>query len=652
MMNMCKVLKKSWLVFFVLELMVCAQTNAQVATGYEVGTWYGFKTAAITYSFDDGCSNQIPNAMPLFDKYGYKISFNVVTSWVSNWSNYQAASLNGHEIASHTVTHATLSNLSAANQDPELKNSQATINSNITNAKCLSIIYPNCTAGDVATMSKYYICGRTCSGQVNSNSLTDFWNISSFICGASGTVITAQNFNDKVASAKSAKGWAVFLIHGVDNDGGYSSLSSSELSSHLVYVNTNSADYWVATFLNVVKYIKERTAASLKETTITSDSLKAVITDGLDNTIYDAAITVRRVMPTGWAGAKVYLDNTVLASTTTTVNGVTYVVFNVAPDKGNVYLVNTTSTVVATPTVTSPVLYCKNATATALTATGTSLKWYTQASGGTALATAPIPSTTATGSTTYYVSQTLSGTESSRASITVTVNALPTISAGSDVTICKGTATTLTATGGTSYKWSNSVSTASNGVTPTATTTYSVTGTNTSSCSATSSVIVTINAIPNAPTVTTPVTYYQNTTAIPLTATGTLLKWYTSNSGGTSSSIAPTPITTTVGSTDYFVSQTQNLCESPKAQITVVVNPQQKVLLKAGWNYIGCPISGSTAVSSALSSIWTNVEVIKNLDVFYSTANPVALNTLTNVQWGQGYFVKVSTACYLDWIVR
>jgi len=75
-------------------------------------------------------------------------------------------------------------------------------------------------------------------------------------------------------------------------------------------------------------------------------------------------------------------------------------------------------------------------------------------------------------------------------------------------------------------------------------------------------------------------------------------------------------------------------------------------LLKAGWNYIGCPISGSTAVSSALSSIWTNVEVIKNLDVFYSTENPVALNTLTNVQWGQGYFVKVSTACYLDWIVR
>jgi len=304
------------------------------------------------------------------------------------------------------------------------------------------------------------------------------------------------------------------------------------------------------------------------------------------------------------------------------------------------------------PTVTTPVTYCKNTTASALTATGTGLLWYTASSGGTGSTTAPTPSTSFVGATTYYVSQTISGCEGARASIVLTVNALPTISAGSDVTICKGIATTLTVTGGTSYKWSNSVSTASNGVTPTATTTYSVTGTNTSSCSATSSVIVTINAIPNAPTVTTPVTYYQNTTAIPLTATGTLLKWYTSNSGGTSSSIAPTPITTTVGSTDYFVSQTQNLCESPKAQITVVVNPQQKVLLKAGWNYIGCPISGSTAVSSALSSIWTNVEVIKNLDVFYSTENPVALNTLTNVQWGQGYFVKVSTACYLDWIVR
>lgn len=59
--------------------------------------------------------------------------------------------------------------------------------------------------------------------------------------------------------------------------------------------------------------------------------------------------------------------------------------------------------------------------ATPLSATGTSLKWYTEASGGTAQTNAPTPNTSIAGTKTYYVSQTSGGCESSRASITVTV---------------------------------------------------------------------------------------------------------------------------------------------------------------------------------------------------------------------------------------
>lgn len=74
------------------------------------------------------------------------------------------------------------------------------------------------------------------------------------------------------------------------------------------------------------------------------------------------------------------------------------------------------------PTVTAALSYEQGENAATLTATGTALKWYTDASGGTGTATAPTPSTTATGVTTYYVSQTLNGCEGPRASITVTVS--------------------------------------------------------------------------------------------------------------------------------------------------------------------------------------------------------------------------------------
>ncbi|MBL0309870.1 MAG: PKD domain-containing protein [Bacteroidetes bacterium] len=71
------------------------------------------------------------------------------------------------------------------------------------------------------------------------------------------------------------------------------------------------------------------------------------------------------------------------------------------------------------PTVSTPVNYMKGDVATALTATGSSLSWYTASYGGTGSGTAPTPSTAASGTLYYYVSQTVSGCEGPRAQIAV-----------------------------------------------------------------------------------------------------------------------------------------------------------------------------------------------------------------------------------------
>lgn len=418
-----KVLAVSKLASLFLMLCINITCMAQVPSTYQVGKWYKFKSAAVTYTMDDNTSNQLPVAIPLFNQYNFKTTSFVVTNWGPNWNQLKTASNNGHEIASHTVSHTTLTTLNTTQQDTEYKNSQNTINTNITNAKCLTIAYPNCNTGDVNTIQKYYIAGRTCSGQINSSSPTDFYNLSSIICGNTG-VNTANDLNNRVSTAKNSNGWCVFLIHGIDNDGGYSPLASSVLGSHLSYVNTNAADYWVGTFLNVVKYIKERNALNISETTVNNDSLRLIPTDNLDNSIYDAAVTVRRQLPSGWTEAKVYLGNILQTSSIVTVNNVKYIEFDVVPDKGTYAIANKTSspncTTVA-PTVVSPVSYVKGATATALTATGNSLKWYTESTGGTASTNAPVPSTATPGTKIYYVSQTLNNCEGPRASITVNV---------------------------------------------------------------------------------------------------------------------------------------------------------------------------------------------------------------------------------------
>ena len=109
----------------------------------------------------------------------------------------------------------------------------------------------------------------------------------------------------------------------------------------------------------------------------------------------------------------------------------------------------TVNAIPAAPTVSTPVTYCEGETATALTATGTGLLWYTVATGGTGSATAPTPSTASAGNTDYWVSQTVSGCESARAMVTVTVSATtaPIISIPS-TSICAGDAIAITVTPG------------------------------------------------------------------------------------------------------------------------------------------------------------------------------------------------------------
>ncbi len=81
--------------------------------------------------------------------------------------------------------------------------------------------------------------------------------------------------------------------------------------------------------------------------------------------------------------------------------------------------------------------------------------------------------------------------------------------------------------------------------------TYTVTHTVQGCTSIERSVNVSVNPIPDAPLVTTPVTYAQNADATTLEAVGTAVLWYNSANAGTGTPVAPKPATTTIG-THYW----------------------------------------------------------------------------------------------------
>lgn len=76
---------------------------------------------------------------------------------------------------------------------------------------------------------------------------------------------------------------------------------------------------------------------------------------------------------------------------------------------------------------------------------------------------------------------------------------------------------------------------------------------------------------PSEPTVTTPLIYCENDMANQLSASGEDLKWYYSQQGGVPSSVAPIPGTTVQQTSNYYVTQTIDGCESDRAEVEVVV---------------------------------------------------------------------------------
>jgi len=98
------------------------------------------------------------------------------------------------------------------------------------------------------------------------------------------------------------------------------------------------------------------------------------------------------------------------------------------------------------------------------------------------------------------------------------------------------------------------------------------TATSSSGKTQTASITVRVNEIPAAPIVTSPITYIQNTKTEQLSAQGTNLLWY-DMPNGTENTTAPTPSSSTVGETSYFVAQKINACISSQAEIVVIISP-------------------------------------------------------------------------------
>ncbi len=212
---------------------------------------------------------------------------------------------------------------------------------------------------------------------------------------------------------------------------------------------------------------------------------------------------------------------------------------------------------------------------------GATYSWTSGPSGFTSTSSNPTVSPTST--TSYYVTATNSNNCSSSDSLIVTVNPFPVANVGSSQTICSGSSAIIgsASVNGLSYSWSSSSgfsSTASNpGVSPVVNTTYYLTVTNSGNCSASDSVVVNTESVPDLAGKSQK-TCSGSSVTIGDTMSGITYVW-TSNSPSGFSSSAEQPVVSPTASTTYYLAASNVLGCSRSDSTVIIVSPLPSVSL-------------------------------------------------------------------------
>ncbi|MEZ4854081.1 T9SS type A sorting domain-containing protein [Flavobacterium sp.] len=290
----------------------------------------------------------------------------------------------------------------------------------------------------------------------------------------------------------------------------------------------------------------------------------------------------------------------------------------------------TVSTTTAPTAFTQSFCASSNPTIADLTVTGENIKWYSAATGGTALAT-----TTAISTGTYYVSQTTNGCESARTLVDITVrtNEAPIVNAQSFCSESNPKISSLIAYG-IDIKWYSAATggTALAATTAISTGTYYVSQYDNGCESTRTPVSVTVSTTPSAPTAPSnqSVCSIANPTIANLTATGTDNKWYYYDIGGSA-----LPTTTPISSGLYYVSQTENGCESTRTLVNVTVSTTPSA-----------PTASDQLFCSASNPIVANLVAAGEDIKWYSVATGgTALSTTEAISTGAYYVSQTTNGC-------
>jgi peptidoglycan/xylan/chitin deacetylase (PgdA/CDA1 family) len=231
----------------------------------------------------------------------------------STWEDFKKDTEKGYEIASHSVTHATMPGLDEANIKYELEKSKEEILTHLgpkytfscevpygyENERVMQIAYPIYPAFRNRMPEPWLKEIDRASKVTPGPNTKDYvqWQ-------RGGTTKTPmplmKSWVDTAAERKDT--WLVLVFHGIDGMG-YEALPSTMLDEYFHYIRSKEDNLWVATFGDVTRYMREREAAKVMSAN-KDGKIMVSINHTLDKSQYYLPLTLKTYVPAGWKDVK------------------------------------------------------------------------------------------------------------------------------------------------------------------------------------------------------------------------------------------------------------------------------------------------------------------------------------------------------------
>ena len=252
-----------------LLLLISGMTYAQK----ESRNWNG-KKCAVVLTYDDALNVHLDNVVPSLDAYGFKGTFYVIASSpviANRLEEWRKIAQNDHELGNHTLNHpcdGSLPGREWVNPEADLSRysiERAVHEIRMTNTFLTALdgktertfAYP-CVDLTIGGKTFYDLVENEFTGargatpeypsakQVNLSNITGFVEV--------GT--TAQQMIAEIEAAEKAGSFVAFIFHGVGGEHPMN-VENSEHQKLLDYLKKREKDIWVATMVDVARYIKK-----------------------------------------------------------------------------------------------------------------------------------------------------------------------------------------------------------------------------------------------------------------------------------------------------------------------------------------------------------------------------------------------------------